>query len=251
METAVRLWYTFAGHYSLAKFTFALDRLPALSGIAARFQDSFPQKYIAGLWGSNIVEGLVWGVPGKPNHRSPSLTDLPMGVQLDLISTSSELRMPSWSWASSDRLIHFFSINCAPTVEVKGATIDANGAETSGQLLHGTLRLEGKFLMVNLGSLSQPPFSRVLFDRYGFVGKNDLSNYFNDVLFPCFLLGTAILDIVLEETHVAIQQGYTLILQPTGRSVDSVEEHKRNGFIKLPYKEYWADITETTTIDLV
>lgn len=136
-------------------------------------------------------------------------------------------------------------------VEVKGGTIHANGAETSGQLFHGTLRLEGKFLMVDLGSLSQPPFSRVLLDRYGFVSEDDLANYFNNCVFPCFLLGTAVLDIVLEETRVVIQQGYALILQPTGRSVDSVEEYRRIGFVKVPYKEYWADITETTTIDFV
>ena len=105
--------------------------------------------------------------------------------------------------------------------------------------------------MVNLGSLSQPPFSRVLLDRYGFISEDDLTNYFTDCLFPCFLLGTAILDIVLEETRVVIQQGYALILQPTGRSVDSVEEYRRIGFVKVPCKEYWADIKKTTTIDLV
>ncbi|KAJ4012729.1 hypothetical protein NW752_005998 [Fusarium irregulare] len=251
VESAVRLWYNFAGLYSMAKFTFALDRLPALSGIAARFQNFFPQNYMAGLWGSNIIEGLVWGVPGVPDQRSPSLIDISRGVQLELMSTSSELTMPSWSWASSDRLINFFFEGCTPTFEVNGGTIQANGAETSGQLSHGTLRLEGKFLMVDLGCPCQPPSRSVLLDRYGYVSEDDLTSYLNNCLFPCFLLGTAILDIPWKDTRVVIQQGYALILQPTGRSVDSVEEYRRIGFVQIPYKEYWADITETTTIDLV
>jgi hypothetical protein len=119
----VKLWYRFAGRYSMEKFTFASDRLPALSGIAARVQDCFPQKYIAGLWESNIAQGLALAIPGVPNHKSPSLTDLSMGVERT--SMPSELNMPSWSWASSDRLIHMFfqSDEWTSMIETKSWTV--------------------------------------------------------------------------------------------------------------------------------
>ncbi|KAG8667110.1 hypothetical protein FPOAC1_011932 [Fusarium poae] len=122
-EHLVKLWYRFAGRYSMEKFTFASDRLPALSGIAARVQDCFPQKYIAGLWESNIAQGLALAIPGVPNHKSPSLTDLSMGVERT--SMPSELNMPSWSWASSDRLIHMFfqSDEWTSMIETKSWTV--------------------------------------------------------------------------------------------------------------------------------
>lgn len=248
METLVGLWYAFAGTYSMNKFTFASDRLPALSGIAARVQDCFPQKYIAGLWESNIIQGLAWGVPGTPSQKSPSLSAIAMGIQQD--ATRSDINMPSWSWASSDRLIHFFfgANDWTSMIRVKSWLVNTQGAATSGQVLNGTLRLEGAFQMMNLVNLS-PPFSRAQFDYYGFVYEKDIVKYFSDRHFPCILLGTE--SRVHWRTRTVILLAGALILQPTGRCVDPIEEYRRVGFLKAPFKEHWSEITETRVIDLV
>ncbi|KAL4729475.1 hypothetical protein ACLX1H_003895 [Fusarium chlamydosporum] len=205
-------------------------------------------KYIAGLWESNIIQGLAWGVPGTPSQKSPSLSAIAMGIQQD--ATRSDINMPSWSWASSDRLIHFFfgANDWTSMIRVKSWLVNTQGAATSGQVLNGTLRLEGAFQMMNLVNLS-PPFSRAQFDYYGFVYEKDIVKYFSDRHFPCILLGTE--SRVHWRTRTVILLAGALILQPTGRCVDPIEEYRRVGFLKAPFKEHWSEITETRVIDLV
>lgn len=247
-EDFVKSWYRFASRSSMDKFTFASDRLPALSGIAARIQHRFPQKYIAGLWEFNITQGLAWGVHESPDHKSPSLADLSMGIEGEAIP--SELNMPSWSWASSDKPIHFFFWfdEWTSMITIKSWAVETKGAETSGQVLHGTLRLKGLFQVMKLVDLT-PPFSRVQFDRYGFAYEEDLAKHLSDRLYPCILLGT---ESRFFRSHRAVSLlAGALILQPTGRSVDSVEEYRRIGFFRAPYEEHWSEVTETRTIDLV
>jgi hypothetical protein len=68
--------------YTQRQLTFASDRLPALSGIAATFSDVLEDNYLAGIWEQDIVNGLSWHSV-KPSNRPISR---PQG--------------PSWSWAS-------------------------------------------------------------------------------------------------------------------------------------------------------
>ncbi|QPC63950.1 hypothetical protein HYE67_006181 [Fusarium culmorum] len=247
-EDFAKSWYRFASRFSMDKFTFASDRLPALSGIAARIQHRFPQKYIAGLWEFNITQGLAWGVHEAPDHKSPSLADLSMGIEGEAIP--SELNMPSWSWASSDKPIHFFFWfdEWTSMITIKSWAVETKGAETSGQVLHGTLRLKGLFQVMKLVDLTLP-FSRVQFDRYRFAYEEDLAKHLSDRLYHCILLGTESRFFRIHRA-VSLLAG-ALILQPTGRSVESVEEYRRIGFFRAPYEEHWSEVTETRTIDLV
>lgn len=58
------------------------DKLPALSGLAARYQKETNDIYCAGLWKANLLKGLKWQVAEPTDHR-PSI-----------------YRAPTWSWAS-------------------------------------------------------------------------------------------------------------------------------------------------------
>ncbi|UZP45655.1 hypothetical protein NXS19_013467 [Fusarium pseudograminearum] len=84
--------------------------------------------------------------------------------------------MPSWSWASSDKPIHFlfWFDEWTSMITIKSWTVENKGAETSGQVLHGMLRLKGLFQVMKLVDLT-PPFSRVQFDRYGAPYEEDWS----------------------------------------------------------------------------
>ncbi|KAJ3494907.1 hypothetical protein NLG97_g3771 [Lecanicillium saksenae] len=70
------------GMYSKAKLTKGSDRLPALSGVAARQHEITKDGYLAGLWRRLIERQLTWDVE-DPMERPP-------------------WRAPSWTWAAVD-----------------------------------------------------------------------------------------------------------------------------------------------------
>ncbi|CAG9941488.1 unnamed protein product [Clonostachys rosea f. rosea IK726] len=75
-------WMDVMCQYSETKLTYASDRLPALSGIAARQHEITGDKYLAGLWQKELVPSLLWF----------SLDNTEM----------NERGAPSWTWASID-----------------------------------------------------------------------------------------------------------------------------------------------------
>lgn len=81
------LWYQALYFYYPRKLTKSSDKLPALSGIARIVEEQTGDKYVAGLWHSTLIEGLIWQAAGT--HRNA--TSAPPGY-----------RAPSWSWASID-----------------------------------------------------------------------------------------------------------------------------------------------------
>ncbi|CAH0036598.1 unnamed protein product [Clonostachys solani] len=75
-------WLDVMCQYSEAKLTYPSDRLPALSGIAARQHEITGDKYLAGLWEKDLIPSLLW-------------------FSLDATETT-ERRACSWTWASID-----------------------------------------------------------------------------------------------------------------------------------------------------
>ncbi|KAF2473392.1 HET-domain-containing protein [Lindgomyces ingoldianus] len=81
------LWYSILSKYYSRKLTKESDKLPALSGIAQTFEEKTGDKYVAGLWRSTLVEGLLWQA---------------LGTRRRATSAPLQYRAPSWSWASID-----------------------------------------------------------------------------------------------------------------------------------------------------
>lgn len=75
-------WYSLVEEYNRRRITKETDILPAISGLAAYFQTSLGDKYLAGLWASDLVIGLLWSVDS---------------VSARSVETKGT---PSWSWAS-------------------------------------------------------------------------------------------------------------------------------------------------------
>jgi hypothetical protein len=80
-----RLWYRLLQDYSQRQFTKENDRLIAISGLARIISKTITDHgYVAGLWKSDLIRGLLWYaedtmlVPSKPAYDT----------------------LPSWSWAS-------------------------------------------------------------------------------------------------------------------------------------------------------
>jgi hypothetical protein len=78
-------WYKLLWGYGSRKFTKATDKFPALSGLARLFEQKFQSKYVAGLWSTDIINGLAW--QGLGDSRPQAV--LP-----------GQYIAPSWSWAS-------------------------------------------------------------------------------------------------------------------------------------------------------
>lgn len=85
-ETAMESWREVLEQYSILKFTFAKDRVPALAGIARFFLPIFKGKYFAGVWEDTLAGTLAWHLDDRV-ERQPR----PEGDPL----------VPSWSPLSS------------------------------------------------------------------------------------------------------------------------------------------------------
>lgn len=83
------LWRTVVEDISILDLSFESDRLAALSGLASRFAEHFPQneRYLAGLWESDLLRDLLWESGGAQQADGPTRERVSGGV-------------PSWSWAS-------------------------------------------------------------------------------------------------------------------------------------------------------
>ncbi len=78
-------WHHMVEDYTARNITKHTDRLPALSGLAQGVVRERGGEYLAGLWKSGLLEGLLWC---KARSGSAALAPTP------------EYVAPSWSWAS-------------------------------------------------------------------------------------------------------------------------------------------------------
>jgi hypothetical protein len=122
------LWPQIVGLYSGANLTFAKDKLPALSGIAKLGHQKTGDQYLAGLWRAQIEEQLCWRrLKSTPDMKRPPW------------------RAPSWSWASIDGEVLWYSpqegVLGIQHAHVLDASITPYGHDPFGQVASGTVRL--------------------------------------------------------------------------------------------------------------
>jgi len=96
IKSNMRWWHSKIEVYSKLDLTYASDRLPALSGISALVQQRVGGQYLAGLFGVDLWNELLWRISyldsgqdgwfGKP-HKT---------------RRAARYQGPSWSWASLD-----------------------------------------------------------------------------------------------------------------------------------------------------
>lgn len=116
-------WGQIVEQYSSTKLTYDSDRLPALSGIAARQQQVTGGQYLAGMWRESLVAQLSWEVLRKKSRRP-------------------EWRAPTWSWASIDGEVgHFELEDCNEYVRVVDAWTRPSGPDAFGAVADGELTL--------------------------------------------------------------------------------------------------------------
>ncbi|KAF0320295.1 hypothetical protein GQ607_012391 [Colletotrichum asianum] len=145
------LWLGLLEIYSSRDLSYNSDLLPALSGLAKLWQSRGAGKYLAGFWEEYILESMMWNV----HDLSPSQ-----------IQRSIEYRAPSWSpfsleeqYGRENRRTHLsfgFPTNYERLAERCAAVLDAGstpmGADPTGQVASGFLRLKGHVIRKNVSS---------------------------------------------------------------------------------------------------
>jgi len=94
-------WYELTEDFSSRSLSRERDKLPALSGLASTFVESFgPDPYLVGIWRNHMPSGLLWKttLESESSPHSAFQPRRPMSY-----------RAPSWSWASIDSLISYES----------------------------------------------------------------------------------------------------------------------------------------------
>ncbi|KAI3320627.1 HET-domain-containing protein [Xylariaceae sp. AK1471] len=94
-KDAFKLWRSLIGQFSSRDLTYPTDCLPALSGVATKFQRQLNSEYIAGLWKGDLPVSLIWAVSRRKGDLSP-----PKCIHSEYIA-------PSWSWASVGQPVYF------------------------------------------------------------------------------------------------------------------------------------------------
>jgi hypothetical protein len=84
-------WYKMVEDYTARSITKHTDRLPALSGLAQAVTQETKGEYLAGLWKSGLLEGLLWCKTEAGQILGPA----------------PEYVAPSWSWASVTGPVQF------------------------------------------------------------------------------------------------------------------------------------------------
>ena len=88
-------WNTLMEKFSRCGLTVLSDRTIALSGIAQHREENLGDRYIAGMWMSQLPRHLMWNVTkGSDSQFRPT-----------------KYRAPSWSWLSIERSIEFQNLS--------------------------------------------------------------------------------------------------------------------------------------------
>ncbi|KAH8167790.1 hypothetical protein CIB48_g474 [Xylaria polymorpha] len=172
-KDAHTVWRKLISQFSNRNLTYPTDCLPALSGVATKFQRQLNWEYIAGLWKEDLPVSIIWAVSRRKGDLSPPRT------------IHSEYIAPSWSWASVGQPVYFpgffehFVSDLFMTVEdvqCTPASLNPLGRVTSGHLI-----LRGIIFEI---SLSQQYLSRpVLTPGFQLGNSTDLmASFIEDCL---------------------------------------------------------------------
>lgn len=147
-------WYEAVSRYTSRDLTNKSDKLPAISGVAARFNDLLRDTYFAGLWAGDIGQGLLWSRRAfEPVHVEPELAKRPgIGGWGESVKEWNDTwrGAPSWSWASVDGAVHWVQGRKDMVDLANYALLDSghDGAGDYGGLKWASLRARGQLLEI-------------------------------------------------------------------------------------------------------
>ncbi|OJD30666.1 heterokaryon incompatibility [Diplodia corticola] len=139
-------WYRQILEYSSRCLTVPHDRLPAISAFAKKIASMTGDRYLAGLWQSDLSNGLLWQSRGGSDEQQQH------HVRANIILPDTpEYVAPSWSWLAQARhadLTHDNpgspTINARQFIRVMEADTACDGLNPFGRIVDGHLTLQSK-----------------------------------------------------------------------------------------------------------
>lgn len=200
-------WYGMIQVYTQRDLTKDEDKLPALSGIAHAYSQRHLSNYVAGLWLGDIARGLLWFRRTSESLQPPS-----------------SYRAPSWSWASVEGSVDFFSISAGTimedSIEIYNFTsrIELQGHDVFGKVKWGELTLWGGVKQAQLKTIWEADeydgerlSTQMLFDEKSAIGSATLDFPAPDGEVTCLLVANG-----YHSFGIRIQSNLVLILSPAG-----------------------------------
>ena len=198
------IWYRLVAAYSDRKLTYAIDKLPAISGLAQELEMSISdpdEKYLAGFWLGDLAQGLLW------------MSSATWNEDMQNTQRSRPYRAPSWSWASMDGQITWSTHwNCTnwrsvlgrsePAFRFLDADIITSGDNPHGCIVKAILTVYGKAVPVT-------------FDRELKGSESDLrsgpTDFPYELIYNDTVIGAGLLD--LQTTSFAPDQLWCLQIE--------------------------------------
>lgn len=177
-RNAYARWERIVHAYTSGKLTKVTDKLVALSGVAREWQNRafVGPSYLAGLWRSDLVFGLLWDL-AEPRSSEQQ-------------SSNEHYVAPSWSWASRTGAITWETDNwlsAKSLVKIEDATVSPLGLDDMGQVSSGYIRLSGMLIQASLNRVHQPGSPQPLASLevknsplYGAINRSDDGFSFKD-----------------------------------------------------------------------
>jgi hypothetical protein len=168
-ETAdlTAVWQSLVTNYSRRLLTYERDRLPALSGVAHRFNRLGMGSYLAGLQ-KNLLWNLIWQADHasrQVGHYAQTRLATIAGISKQGSVTKLMRKSPSWSWISTSSPIKWkedaFRIQEAKATDVKvlDAQCELDGAEPMGRVLSGKVLLKARVTVILIGSVDNDSYA--------------------------------------------------------------------------------------------
>ncbi|KAG9231165.1 heterokaryon incompatibility protein-domain-containing protein [Amylocarpus encephaloides] len=230
-------WTSICSNYSRRELTVLSDRLPALAGVAQKFQEAWGGEYYAGLWPHHFIELLSW----RRSQRLPT----------GFVSRPEAYRAPSWSWASIEGTIEFhFQNGHATKTKVPGAKLISCTVEPAIQefpLLEvkgGQAIVEGQMILLSaspIAAKSKPDRGDVYWDDHPLDSQLDEETSKNCW---CVLLGEA------WAGHKS-SEAISLILLPIPGQQDTFKRIGLHRYLSKASSKAWAGPTKRRMIKVV
>ncbi|KAF2106890.1 heterokaryon incompatibility protein-domain-containing protein [Lophiotrema nucula] len=143
------LWAKFMKSFSMRALTNPNDKLPAIAGVASRFQTLTGESYAAGMWKERFPFALAWRAVSETKKSKAQPT-----------RRSLTWRAPSWSWAAIDGPIVFENATCTGASRCRILTCETEPLYPTaplGQLKSAMLALRTPSQELSMSLLPQSP----------------------------------------------------------------------------------------------
>ena len=235
-------WHNLISTYSVRQLTYESDRLPALSGVAAKISAWIQSDYLAGLWKKNLPLDLCWSIDYQISSAS-----------VPQVSPSQYIA-PSWAWPSVRGAIVFNDEDLkqpfTPLATVEEVICNTSGLNPYGQVCYGRLVLHGRVAHIRVTcidpldcwtyTIGNDPETReplapdcALVEANGSVRRATESDTLApfSVALPCMLVG--------KDGSEGESFYYVMVLGKVG-----IDEYSRLGFASLEEDEWFQGATE-------